>query len=442
MKFIKKEKLSLNNLLFAATVLPILFMAAIILRYGVNVPTFDQWELIPYLEKMNAHSLTFGDIIAQHNEHRIAFPRLIMLGLASLTGWNMIAEMLTSLGLQILSFVLIWKAINRTLSGTLAAAVALFASFCLFNPMQWENWLWGWQIQWYLTILGMVAALYFCWYLPLRSRKLNHLVAIVAATVATFSLASGMVTWVLLLAFLAIRKQFKALAVYLAATTGNLALYFHNYHSIAGHTPIDTLFTNQLDFFRYVFLYLGGSISNDDQIAPIIGAITLVLFLILSIKAILIRQSKTYFWIAIASYVLLNAAITGSGRFLLGPEQALASRYTSFSLLWILSLVILSAPYIYSGVKARTEWRQPITIASIAALLAIFTINSLGGVSSSIKHRLKYQTASSCLNVQKTPDSNCFSLVYPSSPEIDKQNREYLTFLRSEHLAGRHTTSN
>jgi hypothetical protein len=246
-----------------------------------------------------------------------------------------------------------------------------------------------------------------------------------------------MVTWGILLVFLAFRKQLKAFAVYLVVAIANVGLYLNNYHPVAGHTPIHLLFSNQLDFFRYISLYLGGSISNDDQVAPLLGAITIAIFLILGIKAVLERQTKSYFWLAIASFVLVNAMITGSGRFSLGPEQALASRYTSFSLLWLLSIVTLSSSYIYKAATKRSEWLQAVSISVTVVLFAIFTVNSLGGVTASKAYRIKNQSASECLNASNKPHSSCFSLVYPSNPITDNRNTQYLMFLRGEHLAGR-----
>ena len=435
--FYKTHKTALNIIFYFTVIFPIVFIAALILRYGVNVPTFDQWELVSYFQKFDAHTLTLTDIIAQHNEHRIAFPRIIMLGAGYFTNWNLVAEMMISLGIQVLSFILIWKAIRRTVKGEAAKVYIVIASLVMFNPMQWENWLWGWQIQWYLTILGMITALYFCWYLPLKRRPLNHVIAITAATVATFSLAGGLVTWVLLLVLLAIRKQAIALGLYTVAFLTNAAVYLHNYHSVTGHTPITAMFNNQLEFFRYLCLYVGGAISNHHQIAPIAGAIIIGSFLVLSIKAILEKQKAAYFWIALGTFVLINAAMTGSGRFLLGPEQALASRYTSISLLLLLSVVMLVGPHIQKIVSRSTPWLQPITICGVIIISGMFALTSLGGIGHARSTSQRQQTASDCLNKQAAPNSACFILVYPTSAENDKRNTIYLEFLRDEHLAGR-----
>jgi len=65
---------------------PLAFLLCVVARYAVPVPYWDQWEFVPLLEKTYHGQLTFHDLWAQHNEHRILFPRIIMLALAHLTG--------------------------------------------------------------------------------------------------------------------------------------------------------------------------------------------------------------------------------------------------------------------------------------------------------------------------------------------------------------------
>src|SRR5271165_7446929 len=78
----------------AAPALSILLLISI---YGVNIPAGDQWDEVPLLlEKMHEGTLSLRHFFAQHNEHRIFFPRLIMFTLALLTHWNIKVELFTS----------------------------------------------------------------------------------------------------------------------------------------------------------------------------------------------------------------------------------------------------------------------------------------------------------------------------------------------------------
>ncbi|MCX5772431.1 MAG: hypothetical protein NTZ09_19450, partial [Candidatus Hydrogenedentes bacterium] len=60
--------------------------------YHVDVPFLDEWEYLLILPKSYESTLTLADLFALHNEHRLLFPRLIMVALARLTHWNMIYE--------------------------------------------------------------------------------------------------------------------------------------------------------------------------------------------------------------------------------------------------------------------------------------------------------------------------------------------------------------
>src|SRR5438094_9952534 len=77
----------LTRLLLIAA--PPLLIGLLILRDGVDIPFWDHWDgTAPLFEKMADGSLRFADFFAQHNEHRILFPRLIFFGLGRLTDWT------------------------------------------------------------------------------------------------------------------------------------------------------------------------------------------------------------------------------------------------------------------------------------------------------------------------------------------------------------------
>ncbi len=84
-------------LLRAIPLLIFAVLAICVFRYAVPIPILDQWALLPLLEKSYQHPLTWGDFWAQHNEHRLVFPRLIMLLCARLSGWDLRWELAVNL---------------------------------------------------------------------------------------------------------------------------------------------------------------------------------------------------------------------------------------------------------------------------------------------------------------------------------------------------------
>jgi len=145
----------------AACLVPVGWVAFLVGKLSVNVPFSDEWELVPLLRKQAARSLRWADVWAQHNEHRSFFPELIMLKVARFTHWNIRAEVLVNLVLAAMTLAVLLFLLKRTLGllgrGPYAVAAVLF-SWMMFSPRQWENWLWGWQMAWFLSNLSAVVA--------------------------------------------------------------------------------------------------------------------------------------------------------------------------------------------------------------------------------------------------------------------------------------------
>ena len=60
----------------------------LILKYGVDIPYWDEWQYVSFFEKFSQGTLTLSDLFAQQNEYRQFFPNLIFVGLGWLTQWN------------------------------------------------------------------------------------------------------------------------------------------------------------------------------------------------------------------------------------------------------------------------------------------------------------------------------------------------------------------
>src|SRR5690349_17800123 len=85
----------LRGLCVVAAASPAFVALGTILRYGVDVPTMDQWapDVAGVFVKAHRGTLGLADFLAQHNEHRMVVPRLLMFALGLLTRWNTVAEM-------------------------------------------------------------------------------------------------------------------------------------------------------------------------------------------------------------------------------------------------------------------------------------------------------------------------------------------------------------
>src|SRR5438067_9093466 len=81
-------------------------LIAYVARYGHNVPYYDEWGLAWVLH--GRQPLDAGWLWQQVNDHRIPFPKLILVGLLSVFGWDFRAGMFfDALALIVLAALLV-----------------------------------------------------------------------------------------------------------------------------------------------------------------------------------------------------------------------------------------------------------------------------------------------------------------------------------------------
>ena len=83
----------------ALAIVPLAHLIAVLVRTYMDVPFFDQWELVPRLQHLSSGTLTFHDLWMQHNEHRPVVPVIVMLALARGSDWNTTLEIVVNVAL-------------------------------------------------------------------------------------------------------------------------------------------------------------------------------------------------------------------------------------------------------------------------------------------------------------------------------------------------------
>src|SRR5262249_2280698 len=123
--------------------------------YCVVVPFWDEWDGIGDLvEKMAHGTLSLEDLFAQHNEHRIFFPRLITLPIVIWTHWNTNVTLYVSWLLACLSSFSLYRVSRLTCTRRPQQQFwrLLGINVLLFTSLQHESWLWGFQLQYFLVL--------------------------------------------------------------------------------------------------------------------------------------------------------------------------------------------------------------------------------------------------------------------------------------------------
>ena len=339
-----REK-SLARALFMAGLIPAILLVICVSKYAVNVPYGDEWLIIPLIEKWQNHQLTFADIFQQHNEHRIAIPKLIYLAFAQLTHWNLQAEMFFSIALCIGTSVGLYLLLQRTvrLPRTQVLLLWIVCNALIFSPTQAENWLWGFQLQVFIPNLCLVAALVAVSAEP--GSLTRWTLAAGLTVIATFSFGNGLVLWPVLSLFMLLRRDRRTLLIGWAVLCSIVvAVYFVHYLPAPKSRPVTG---NWLDYPAYFLVFLGGPLMRQRLLfsAVAIGAIAVTLFgafFTYFVRRGGERLNRAAPWLALGSYAIASAAIAACTRVHGEPLQAADSRYITISQNIYLALIVLS----------------------------------------------------------------------------------------------------
>lgn len=414
-----------GRLLWALVLAPVVALVSTVVRHWVDVPYGDQWELPTDIRQIHTSGVHVPDLWRQHNEHRILFPRLAMLVLAWPTEFDSRAQMTLSLVLAFAALVLVALLLRRTFAelprGAVVAA-AVVTAVVLFSPMQYENWLWGFQISWFMNVLGVVAAAAVLTLWPRHRRPLEPvLIAVGCALFAQYSLANGTTAWLCLAPLLLIGDRYRRLLpLWLGVGAVSTAVYFLGYAKPAGHPPLTEIFRHPLEGLRYVCLFLGRTVFTDRDVGVAVGALLLVSFLGLC-GVIGLRRRELWPlaapWICIAAYVLCSAAGAATGRAGFGIGQAAASRYTTISLLFLVATLVL-ATLVLVGVSLRVPVRMLVAAGPWCLVLVLFVADFPDQDGRMADLEVVRKQARQCLLTATSAKDPCLKQLYPRPAQV------------------------
>jgi hypothetical protein len=398
------------------------------------LPFGDQWDMLID----DASRLTPGWFYAQHNEHRLVFPKLIFaidrFGFAETNKFNLFCNLALPFSLALFIVYAATRYADQTLSEKLWIAGVVFGF--LFSAMQWENLVWGFQsvfIGVELATFGAFAAVALGTPTPLRIAA-----AVVCETVATYTLSSGAIAPFGAITLALWRGWGKvAVAVLAFAAICLLASYLNGYIAPVGHSdPLRSLL-QPVDVTGFVLAEIGSpfwpllvKLQLPARFEQAFGAIGVALFLLAAIGLVR-RRERTFgaegLFLAIAAYVMAVALVTALGRLKFGFPQALASRYTSHTLLFWLSLLLLA---VITFGRRHPGWRISAMALTLSALSAIAGAQT-NFVAAAEQWATSHLEASTAL-LADVYDSNALQGVYPPDGAIPFERARSL---RAGHLS-------
>lgn len=421
----------LKYIALALILAPVVLGFVYVFLFGVNVPYYDEWVVVQLFQKYHTGELHFSDFYAQHNEHRILFPRVILLIIGILSGFDTVIEMYFIQVLVATVMLVLFLKLKDQFRFSIARIPAWFIPipFLIFSWRQYENFLWGLMITFVLPIAASVLSFFFLDRLKNLDEKKrarrhwrNFALGVIFAVVSSFSMAMGLLVWaagIFQLLALPGKKTKKYLYFGIWTFLGILTWigYFRGYVKPANHPSLFYVLSHPVEVFKSFLIFLGYSLYWDEFLSFAAGiilfAITVILVIII-VKKGLVRENSFWLTLLLFSFLAVGSILVGRAGF--GKGVPLWSRYTTYSIPIVVSLYVLSVNLIYK--KPRSNIVKVIP----TVLLILITTGSVFSYINGYKvgkewHLLRKYQAVNILTIEIQPDQ-ALKGIFPSIPVL------------------------
>ena len=418
-------------LVVAISLLPPLLLGLLILKYGVDFIDWDQWEIAAFFEKASNGSLSVGDLFAQQAEYRQFFPNLVFVGLGWLTHWNIKYEMMVSFLLGCMIAFNLFHLGKLTIGGNRSRQLLLLlvSNLLIFSPAQFESWLLGEQIIYFMPVACLTTGL------RVACSKLNQqaklILCMLLSTISTFSSVNGIVCWIVIAPVLLFSNHQKTgknwrSALWVIGFILNVTIYFYSFHKPSYTPSLSESLQRPLHAFFFFCAFLGAPLATSNRLILVsagIGAILATLFIMSCFYAWKFADEpelkrRLMCWLMLGAYSFITGIMVTIGRMGFGPNQALSSRYITFSVYLLVSLCYL-VPIILDdlrrrGLLAQTKSTIPRLISfALSSLILLHLLNSAAAVRQMAWMKMRRLQAKACLLFIDAVPNECLSKGFP-----------------------------
>ena len=368
-----------------------LILTGYVILYYHRMSIWDGMDLAYFLEKQLNNTLSFADLLIPHGgSHWHTGAYLILLPFALLSKWNNLYPVLTNLAFGVATYLVLTSHFRYTLErmGQIEIATVFTAvtAFFVFSLDQAGNYLFAWQVAVFMNLYGTAMA-----FIMLNKERLavwHILIAMGMGLLAIYNFSTGLailpIGWLMILfhPYLSVKKRCLYLLIWGLYST---LIAYHFFISILanGHFSGESSQHMILFIAVYILKYIGSPISRfaTDLVIPF--ALLGILMFIWQIKHALFRIKiplnliATY--ISFGLYGILVALMTSIGRITFDTDQALVSRYISFSnFFWIGNLLLsflLLNKFKEAGDKVQI-WKWPARKIIVGVLILLFAMKT------------------------------------------------------------------
>lgn len=321
--------------------LPPLITLSLVLALHIDVPYYDQWDLLPLLHAYYQGTLHVQDLLLPHNGHILLFPKIVMLGLAILTQWNTLAEVLFSFFCMLVNWFLLQTMAGKLLERTLSIAEKTVISLLVFSLSQAQNWLWGWQLQIPLALLFILSGI--CSLLYIRNNLAALIVTAACGTAATFSFAGSLPFWIAVMPMFWQRQRLLLLPWLFISSI--CILTYANLVGLLQNSSATPYLLDPMEILRHAkntLAALGNLVARFHMVSATTAGV--VALSIIGLQYANFPSKQKSLALTLLLFTAGSALLVSLSRSGLGDEQMLASRYGTLTLpLWTSTAMLLMA---------------------------------------------------------------------------------------------------
>ncbi len=392
-----------------ALLVPVIICVLFVHFFGTPVPLKDDMYPAYFIGKYFNGTLTFNDLFLPHAEHRQIIPRAAMLTLGLLTGLNYKAFLYLGLLLALALaglMICIFRANIPERPSFIYVFLAASLVLCVgqVEPLTWASA----SVVFFMSTFFFAAAVYSG--AKSQGPDLWLIASLIFAALSSYSLASGLISWPLLL-WMALtgkqdrKKRYSASA--LIALTGAAVLLTYFPGAYFGFDPRSgtALSSVMIDFLAL----LGGTYSHAN-LSAVLGGYFLICYL-----AVLLRSARypsdTVNRIAasFSLFAVLSAAGIAASRVYALDHFGLDSRYLVLSYLGICGLMLYSSRETASG-RPALLWKVTAAAAFIVLSVSSFSAPEL------VRKDMQERRLALIILVHEElfPDSTVSQVAYPA----------------------------
>ena len=418
----RARQIGIAPVVWAAAILPPLWILFLLFRLSVNVPFEDDWDSVSVATSWRSGVYTFDEFWQQQSEHRTVFLRLLIWLVSRVTDFNVVAEMMAGFVFALMTLVVfhrLFRTAFESQTSQRSTILTCISSMLLFSLVQYEIWFSGTaSLQLHLVNL---CTLTLVWLLTQHAHKPSALFAAMACAIAAmFSEASGMLLWVTGAVAIAVtaRDRIRRETVWASGAALSLATYAYGLHWSGPVVAANLAHPLRLAMFAAASLGLPFSFGTSGVSSAAIGLAGCVT---LSVAALsLMRQRHSPMrpvvpFLLLAGHAMLASILIALGRSARGLQTAMLSHYAFVGIIfWIATFAVLAACWpLLPAPDTRRISRHAIVAAAVVALGLRYATANIHGYQETYTRSQNLQMAAASLRAAGEPSREVLQLLYP-----------------------------